>query len=63
LKHLGALSRHTPFAIEGSQNSSTRLAKITGFSCLLGDGLMAMDRLLKLVPLTTKSIRSKDLLI
>jgi hypothetical protein len=63
LQHLGALGRHSPFAIEGSQDGATRLAKITGFCCLLGDGLMALDRLLKLVPLTTESIRRKGLLI
>jgi hypothetical protein len=58
LQHLGALGSHAPFAIEGRQNSPTRFAKITGFCCLLGHGLMALDRLLKLVTLTTKSIRT-----
>jgi hypothetical protein len=63
LQHLGALGRHAPFTVEGSQDGPTRLAKITGFCCLLGNGLMALDRLLELVSLTTKSIGCKGLLI
>jgi len=63
LEHLGALGSHAPFAIEDRQYGATRFAKITSFCCLLGQGLMALDRLLKLVTLTTKSIRTWGLLV
>jgi hypothetical protein len=63
LQHLGALCSHSPFTIEGSQNGTTRFTKITRFCCLLGHGLMALDRLLKVNPVTTKSIRRNRFLV